>query len=333
MSQGQEQGENSYSGKAQFLFIVPLIGIFLLGFAWVGSGSTTPYNSSEQFLGQVSASQAPLPEDPQLVLVGNNALSAFSPPVAVTPQVLGAILGQPEEDRGPEITKYVVEEGDTPSSVAEKFGISMATVLGANDLSSRASLKPGKEILILPVSGALHLVRPGDTLSEIATWYKGSSYEITEFNSLTVGQIFAGDLVIIPGGVKPISIPSGRLTPIANSYFIWPIPAPHPLTQGLHPFNAVDMSNGICGEPVYAAAGGNIQKTGYTSLGGNYVRVLHPNGVVTYSGHLSRILTTIDTKVFQGQIIGYTGNTGFTIGRTGCHLHFEVRGAVNPFAR
>ena len=332
MSQGQEQGENSYSGKAHLLFIVPLIGIFLLGLAF-GGNTTASSLVSSQLIGQVSASQAPLPEDPQLVLVGSNALSAFSPPVAVTSQVLGAILGQPEEDRGPEITKYVIEEGDTISSVAEKFGISVVTVLGVNDLSPGASLKPGKELLILPVSGALHLVRPGDTLSEIATWYKGSAKEITEFNSLAVGQIFAGDLVIIPGGVEPKSIPSRRLTPIANSYFIWPIPGPHPLTQGLHPFNAVDMSNGICGEPVYAAAGGNIQKTGYTSLGGNYVRVLHPNGVVTYYGHLSRILGTIDTKVFQGQIIGYTGNTGFTIGRTGCHLHFEVRGAVNPFVR
>ncbi|MDO8470981.1 MAG: peptidoglycan DD-metalloendopeptidase family protein [bacterium] len=331
MSQGQ--GENSHRGdsKAQLLFIIPLIGIFLSGLAF-GGGTTASSLPSAQLLGQVSASQAPLPEDPQLVLVGDNALSAFSPPVAVTSKVLGAIMGQPDDGEASIIT-YDAEQGDTPASVAERFGISLNTVLWANDLTASSVLKEGKELLILPVSGALHMVRSGDTLSEIATWYKGSSKEISEFNNLDSGKIFAGDIVIIPGGTKPKSLPSGRLVPLANSYFIWPIPAPHVITQGLHPFNAVDMTTGSCGSPVYAAAGGNVQKTGYSSVGGNYVRILHPNGVVTYYGHLSGLAASTDSRVSQGQIIGYIGNTGHTVGATGCHLHFEVRGAANPFAR
>jgi len=93
------------------------------------------------------------------------------------------------------------------------------------------------------------------------------------------------------------------------------------------------FSNKSCGEPVYAAAGGTIQRIGYHTMGGNYVRVLHPNGVVTYYGHLVRAAMSSGTKVFQGEIIGYTGHSGYTIpaGPAGCHLHFEVRGATNPF--
>ncbi|MDZ4231754.1 MAG: peptidoglycan DD-metalloendopeptidase family protein [Candidatus Pacearchaeota archaeon] len=276
------------------------------------------------------------PEIPELVVFQGSSLSAPTPPMTVTPQVLGAIIGSMDSDIRAEVTKYIVEQGDTPTSLAERFGISLNTVLWANDLSSSSSLKLGQELVILPVSGALHLVRPSDTLSEIASWYQASTEEIMSFNGLSLAQeIYAGDLLVVPGGIQPKSLPQGRLTPIANSYFIYPIPAPHRVTQGLHPFNAVDFSNGVCGDSVYAAAGGTVQLTGYTSVGGRYVRILHPNGVVTYYGHLSSILAQPGSKVYQGQVIGYTGYTGYTIpaGPAGCHVHFEVRGAANPFAK
>lgn len=276
------------------------------------------------------------PEAPELVFVQNNSLKAFVPPLTITPQVLGAIVGQVEADIRPEITRYIVEEGDTVLSIAQDFGVTQQTILGANDLSQGAVLKPGQELMILPVSGAFHLVRSSDTLSEIASWYKGNVQDIISYNNLgNDGTLFAGDIVIISNGVYPKVLPQGRLTPIANSYFIWPIPAPHRITQGLHSFNAIDLTNGMCGDSIYAAAGGTVQKIGYTSLGGNYVRVLHPNGVVTYYGHLSAILTTIGAKVYQGQVIGYMGHTGYTIpaGPGGCHVHFEVRGATNPFVK
>lgn len=279
--------------------------------------------------GEFSSDRTVAPETPELVFVEKTGLKASSPPLTVTPQVLGAIVGSADIDIRPEISRYIVEEGDTVASVAEEFGISEHTVLWANELSSSSTLKPGQELVILPTTGALHLVRPHDTLSEIAGWYQGDLEEIVDYNNLeSASAIFAGDFIIIPDGVMPSQLPQGRLTPLANSYFIYPIPSPYRITQGLHAFNAIDFSNGVCGESVYAAAGGTVQRTGYTSLGGNYVRVLHPNGVVTYYGHLSGIIVSPGTKVYQGQTVGYTGQTGYA---TGCHTHFEVRGAANPF--
>ena len=47
--------------------------------------------------------------------------------------------------------------GDTLSSVAEKFGISIETILWANDLNKNSVLKPGQKLIILPVSGRFAL--------------------------------------------------------------------------------------------------------------------------------------------------------------------------------
>ncbi|MBI4138148.1 MAG: M23 family metallopeptidase [Candidatus Wildermuthbacteria bacterium] len=290
----------------------------------------------EGFPREIALHRIVAPEAPELVFIQANSLRASTPPLSVTPQVLGAIIGEVDIDIRPEVTRYIVEEGDTMASIAREFGITAQTVADANGLSLAGAVKAGQELIILPVSGALHLVRPNDTLSEIASWYKEDAENILEYNNLASAEaLFAGDILIIPNGKTPKVLPQGRLTPIANSYFIYPIPAPHRMTQGLHAFNAVDLSNGMCGESVYAAAGGVIQKTGYTALGGNFVRIQHPNGVVTYYGHLSAILTVPGSKVYQGQTIGYTGHTGYTIpaGPSGCHVHFEVRGAANPFAK
>jgi murein DD-endopeptidase MepM/ murein hydrolase activator NlpD len=58
-------------------------------------------------------------------------------------------------------------------------------------------------------------------------------------------------------------------------------------------------------------------------------------GISTFYGHLSAINVKVGQDVSQGQIIGYVGHTGYTIpaGPAGCHVHFEVRGARNPFAK
>ncbi|MDP3982295.1 MAG: peptidoglycan DD-metalloendopeptidase family protein [bacterium] len=277
--------------------------------------------------------------DLELALVDGMSISSSAPSMVLSEKALktlGGIGGGFDADFQRHMFKYEVQEGDTISSVADRYGITEETVLWANELQLGAVLREGQQLTILPVSGALHLVRSYDTLSEIALWYKGSVQDIMEFNNIaSEKEVYAGDLIIVPHGVKPKSLPSSRLTPMASSYFIYPISSPHRVTQGLHTYNAIDFSNGVCGEPVYAVAGGTVQLTGYHNIGGNYVRILHPNGVITYYGHLSQILVTKGEQVRQGQTIGRTGHTGYTIpaGPGGCHVHFEVRGASNPFLK
>jgi len=340
--------------KKQFPFVYVALGaIFLLPGMTFGlkvmTGSTATevdmlamrqmvQSESGMVSAQVRSDQVVALEAPELIFLGKTSVRATVPPLVVTPKILGALIGDaPLEGRNNrEILHYTVDEGDTIESLAEDFGISTNTIIWANDLNAHATLENGEELIILPLSGALHLVRSGDTLSEIALWYKGDVEEILEFNELESAEdIFVGDLLVIPDGTKPAQLPSGRLTPFANSYLIYPVSRSYRLTQGLHPFNAVDLANDACGGPVYAAAGGMVQQVGYHSVAGNYVRILHPNGVVTFYGHLSGQATSPGERVLQGQIVGYVGYSGHTIpaGSGGCHLHFEVRGAKNPFAK
>ncbi|MDP2631312.1 MAG: peptidoglycan DD-metalloendopeptidase family protein [Candidatus Uhrbacteria bacterium] len=76
------------------------------------------------------------------------------------------------------------------------------------------------------------------------------------------------------------------------------------------------------GTPVYSAAPGVVAWARKGSSYGNYVMVIHSGGMATLYAHLSSYSVTADQFVSRGQVIGYSGNTGFS---TGPHLHFEVR--------
>lgn len=274
----------------------------------------------------------------ELYAVDENCLRPCGPITLAQTQTLASMGGQGKASiQKKEILEYTVQEGETLSVIAEKFGISLNTILWANNLSQNSVISPGQELTILPISGTMHLVKSGETVSYLAGVYEVDAEEIIEYNELSQNnKIVVGDLLIIPGGKEPakpvVRKQQQEQAPIASTYFICPIPKPCGITQGLHWYNAIDFSNGSCGEPVFASAGGTVQRTGYHYIAGNYVRILHPNGVVTLYGHLSRILVSAGQRVYQGQIIGRVGNTGYTLGPTGCHVHFEVRGARNPFA-
>lgn len=268
-------------------------------------------------------------------VVGENSFLQTGPASVIKPEVLGSLgidLAQGGLSERKEIFEYIVEQGDTLFSVAEKFDISLETVLWANNLTSRSKINIGEELIILPTTGIMHIVEKGENLSYLAKLYRADMDNIVDFNNLSDnGDIYIGDFLIIPDAVMPARKPAPSYTPLASAYFIKPVPADLGISQGLHWYNAIDFSNGNCWEPVFASAGGTIQRTGFHSTAGNYVRILHPNEVVTFYGHLAVISTYSGQKVSQGEIIGYVGNTGYTVGPSGCHLHFEVRGARNPF--
>ena len=320
------------------LFIFVLVASFGLGLFFIFIISYYPFNDSGQsFLPERqylenSQNAGPLAFD--LNIIQETALEGSAPAFTVTGSILGSLGGFDFDDNN-EVRQYKVKPGDTLSSIARQFGISVETLWWANHLKKDSKLRVGQELVVLPVSGVLHVVREGDTINEIAQLYKAKPREIAMFNDIfDENKIYAGDLLIIPGGKKPKIYQKYNQVPLPGSYFICPIPSPCKITQGLHWYNAVDFSNGKCGEPVFAAAGGKVQRTGYGKVSGYYVRLLHPNGVVTFYGHLSKIAVKPGQRVYQGQIIGYVGHTGLTIprGARGCHLHFDVRFARNPFS-
>jgi len=244
------------------------------------------------------------------------------------------------------ISLYVVNNGDTLEKVAKMFGITVSTIRFANDLSAGSSLRVGQSLVILPIDGIQHTVKKGDTLNSLAKRYSGDIDEILEFNDLVSGQkLTIGDIVVIPNGKEAITPTKSGVTvarsrpnnalPVYSGYYTHPVPLGHK-TQGIHGYNGVDYG-APKGTPVYAAAEGVVVVSNFraTNCGrscgggyGNYIVIEHPNGTQTLYGHLSAVYTQVGTRLEKGQWIGEVGNTGRS---TGSHLHFEVRGAKNPF--
>jgi LysM repeat protein len=236
-----------------------------------------------------------------------------------------------------EISIYVVRNGDTISQVANMFGVSVDTILSANDMKKGDKLKEGDVLLILPFSGVEHTVAKGETLQGIASKYKVNLNDILSANDLDTGaKLIIGEKLMIPGAdllntTKP-KTSGGSIAskiPSVAGYFVNPVPGAVK-SRGVKPgHKGVDFA-AKTGTPIYAAASGTvlIARNGYNGGFGNYVVIQHYNGVKTLYAHMSKLGTAPGAKVSQGQVIGYVGNTGRS---TGPHTHFEVIGAKNPF--
>ncbi len=272
-------------------------------------------------------------ETPDLKIVGDSFVYGVSTPNVVSTQALGDMFGEPVVERK-DVVDYTVQPGDTYESIAQQFTISVNTILWANELTKNSALKTGQTVVILPVSGVVHMVKNGDTISQISKTYKAKPEDVIAFNNLSgEADIFVGDMLIVPGGTMPVKASPilNIQVQVADSFFIYP--AEGIITQGLHYFNAIDLAN-KCGTPIYAAAAGTVQRAvgnGKWNFGmGNHITILHSSGVVTYYGHLMTLFVKPGDQVNVGDRIGLMGSTGEA---TGCHVHFQVMGAKNPLAR
>ncbi|MBP6858179.1 MAG: peptidoglycan DD-metalloendopeptidase family protein [Candidatus Pacebacteria bacterium] len=271
-------------------------------------------------------------------------------------------------DDKPIITVYTVKEGDTISTIASSFSISTNTLLWANDLTRKSTIKVGQKLTILPVTGIQYTVAKGNTLGGIANKFDVSVEEIVSFNDLEDGKpLKVGAKLIIPNAelpepaeveakpktvtkvvevkkeiapVKVVATTSVKTekeeeteTPVktetTSSYFTHPIPG-SVLTQGAHGYNGVDFG-APTGTKVLAAASGKVliaKGSGYNGGYGENIVIEHDNGTQTLYAHLSSVLVSEGDEVTKGQKIALSGNTGRS---TGPHLHFEVRGGTNPW--
>lgn len=244
-----------------------------------------------------------------------------------------------------QISLHVVRDGESLSVIASLYNVSINTILWANDIKDAKTIQPGDTLLILPVTGVQHKVQKGETVASVAKKYDADVDEIIAFNGLEEGvALSAGDILIIPGGdlaPKPSTKSSGtkktggassKALPTLTGYFGNPLPGAY-RSQGIHGYNGVDLAGMPMGSPVYAAAGGTVivakANGGYNGGYGNYIVISHDNGTQTLYAHLSSVAVSVGATVAKGDLIGGVGNTGRS---TGIHLHFEVRGAKNPFA-
>lgn len=114
--------------------------------------------------------------------------------------------------------------------------------------------------------------------------------------------------------------------------FMWPLPRAnniitckygyriHPIT-GKHSLHTGIDLRASTGTKIYAANGGTVTTSAYSSVWGNYIIINHGGGYTTLYAHMSKRLAKDKERVKQGDVIGYVGSTGYS---TGSHLHFEI---------
>ena len=235
--------------------------------------------------------------------------------------------------------EYFVQGGETLSSIGQKFGVTVDSIRYANEIVSLDYLKVGQKLLIPPVSGVIHTVKSGDSLSSLASKYAVSTQAIVDFNYLD-GPPFGlslGQKLIIPGAKIPAPvvsqpqptygpdaygrIPYAQIGVKGTGQFVWPARY-RVITQYFswyHP--AIDIAKSP--SPVYASDAGTVIRAGWWTNGyGFAVQIDHGNGYVTTYGHMSVIEVFVGEDVGRGEVIGQMGSTGRS---TGLHVHFTVQ--------
>jgi murein DD-endopeptidase MepM/ murein hydrolase activator NlpD len=349
---------NKYSALAKQT--VALMVIFSVCFVTMGTFSKVAHASIissliSSLMGSESVSAKGLPFDTHqssqtiaLLQAANN----FDPnpekvgevvPVAGSALIADLAMGNADSSSvalsNTEISTYVVQSGDTLSGIAQMFGVSVNTILWSNDITKASGIRPGQSLIILPVSGITHIVKSGETIKGITLQYKADLKEVLEYNELTLSSTLSvGQRIILPDVEITTSLPTRLVvgktlsSGASNSagYYIRPIKI-GVRTQGVHGYNGVDLAAPV-GTPIYASAEGTVivskNDGAYNGGYGNFIIIAHPNNTQTVYAHASKTLVKAGDYVEQGQKIALMGSTGKS---TGSHVHFEIRGAKNPF--
>jgi len=244
---------------------------------------------------------------------------------------------------------HTVESGETLSVIADRYGVSMNTIIWENGLRNANSIRAGYKLFIPPIDGLNYKVEKGDTVESIAKEFKIDEEFIIAQNNVENNTITKGESLFLPNAkpIAPIIVadtrnpgavsssrpsnwtapPNSTTTPSGNKIFIRPTKGA--VTQGYRAGHyAIDIAD-RSKPPIWAAGSGTVEKVSVGTYGGgygNHVVINHGNGLKTLYAHMDigSVVVTQGQWINQGDVIGRMGATGRVYGVTGIHLHFEV---------
>ena len=216
------------------------------------------------------------------------------------------------------LTTYKVRSGDSLTGIANRFGVSMATVMWANNLKTAVAVHTGQVLTIPPVNGVVLSVHEGDTLASIAASYSVPADKIYKLNGLQDTALVVGQTLILPGAVEAARPPQRQSKPVlriprsapasgrtvgttpgpvrppahyGGGKFAWPVVGGNNyISQYFHAGHyAIDIAADY-GARVVAAADGIVTFAGWKNNGGGYqVWIAHGSGLFTTYNHMSAI--------------------------------------------
>jgi len=299
----------SHSGQIS-LFRIPFIFSLFIFSIYINISDFYWYIRTPEF----SVRQIALPEENKLLKASIN-LKIVNPDFYVTRET--------EEDFY--LSSYTVREDDRYSIIADKFKISIDSILSVNGISNRVTPDVGSELLIPNISGLYYVVEKGDTLTYIASKFDLEVEELNSVNDLYSSVIHIGDRLFIPDA----EMDKDELNRIIGEKFLIPAAGSiknnygsylDPVT-GLKNYNyGIDIINSK-GTAVYAAKDGIINNTSYNPYYGRVVLVNHSGSFQSMYSCLDSIVVSLGQSVKRGELLGYIGNSGF---RSVDHLQFSI---------
>ena len=246
---------------------------------------------------------------------------------------------------------YVIEQGDTASSIAERFGLQEATVLFNNfDVYDPNLLTVGQSLTLPAVDGLVYTVQPGDNLDFLVENFQASLEATLAYPANGISspdQIFAGQQLLLVHGSASVASGNAVTTGVGGSQgaavwsvpdFLWPLGydkisdlfgTPRANSVGYH--TGVDFVAAV-GTIVGSTAAGQVTVATWDPSYGNWIEINHGGGYRSRYAHLDAIWVREGEWVQANAFIGTVGNTGNS---SGAHLHFEIiidGQAVNPLA-
>jgi len=151
------------------------------------------------------------------------------------------------------VATYQTKPGDSTYTVAARFGVSVQTLVWANDLDDADYLPIGAEIVIPPTTGVLHTVRPRETLSQVAARYGVEATSVVAYTPNGIADpnlLPMGRRIMVPGGIMPAPVRPVYVAP-NEAVVSQPVPVAAPLAR---PAPAAAAAAAPVAAPVAAAA-------------------------------------------------------------------------------
>jgi len=316
-------------------------------------------DAAEKLLEEVKGILGTPDEGMEIVSVDFNKALSIEPVKVLLTSVQSNSAARKQMTKGGNVELYhLVEADETMESITEDFSVSALDVYTEDNASVATSLNVGDKVCIHkdvePVSvklveqGKMKEIVPYETIEkESKDYYKGD--EVVDVTGVDGIQIFEGTVTKVGGKVtnrktknmevirekvdeiiligiakRPKTAPTGvfKNPMLPGTYVV----TSHMGYRWGRQHEGVDMGTPV-GTAVYASDGGTVTFVGVSGGYGNLIIIDHGNGMTTRYGHLSSFGVREGQKVYQGQYIAASGNSGRS---TGPHLHFEIRNNGTP---